>query len=202
MKIGFIGPSDGDVGLVREAIEFLVGDADVSYAIYLGEDDSIDRAVTGWAEEIMQGSASAEAFLDRVVALVRDGEAGEIRQLLAQDRDVRRLFAVRKLPPPPARVIEMIDDRIVTVVYDKAVLDEEDIANASLLVYGKSDKPLLKRFGPRYFFTPGPLKKKAVAIIEVEEEGQVMVGLFDPSGAPLWREALQGRLTGRVMITP
>jgi len=47
---------------------------------------------------------------------------------------------VRRLPPPPARAIEMIDDRVVLLVHDKAVLDEEDIANAHLIVYGKRSR--------------------------------------------------------------
>ena len=87
----------------------------------------------------------------------------------------------------------MIDDRIVLVVHDKSVLDEEDIANASLVVYGQSKEILLKRFGPRYFFTPGPLRAQKVGVIEREDDGRLAVAAFAPSGTPLWREVLAGK---------
>jgi hypothetical protein len=87
----------------------------------------------------------------------------------------------------------MIEDRIVLVVHDKATLDAEDIANATVIVYGKSDEVLLKRFGPRYFFSPGPLRDRKVGILELESDGRIAVGLFEPSGAPLWRQTLQTR---------
>ncbi len=200
MKIGFIGPAGGDLNLLRQAIEFLIHDAGVDQAIYLGVDEDIDATVTVLAEEIMEGSASTEAFYDRALALARDGDAAAIDQLLAADERVRRLRCVRKLPPAPARTVEMIEDRIVTVVYDKGTLQEDDIANATLLVYGLAKEPLLKRFGPRYFFTPGPLYNQRVAVVEADSESNITIGLYDPAGAPVWRETLAGRGGSRVTV--
>ena len=69
---------------------------------------------------------------------------------LQSDAKLARLEFLRTLPPAPARAIEMIGDRIILAVHDKKVLDEEDIANAHVIVYGRSDEMLLKQFGPRY----------------------------------------------------
>ena len=200
MKIGFLGPANGDETLLREAVEFLVSDVEVDQAIYLGLDEEIDEVVGRWARDIA-GDPSDEAFLTRAVELAQQGDAESIDQLLARDTAVARLACVRKLPPAPARAIEMIEDRIVTVVYDKRVLTEEDIANATLLVYGKSDEASFKRFGPRYFFTPGPLGAGKIGLVEAEEDGQVAVGLFEPSGAPVWREVLHGRAGSKMMVS-
>lgn len=193
MRIGVIGPAKGKHGALREAAEFLLGDAGVDQAIYLGTDDAVDRVVQAWSAQVMGGNDGEKAFLDRAAQLAQEGSAAEIEALLEADAQLRRLASLRRLPPSPARAVEMIEDRIVIVVYDKAILDEEDIANAHVIVYGKSDAPLLKRFGPRCFFTPGPLVDGKVGILEVERDGRMAVGLFEPTGVPVWRETLQGR---------
>lgn len=197
MKLGFVGPANGNQELLQEALELLVSDMAVDQAVYLGLDQLVDEVVSSWAAEI----GGKEPFLDRVVTLAQSGGANEIDELLSRDGAVTRLDCVRRLPPPPARAVEMIEDRIVTIVYDKALLDEEDIANSTLLVYGKSKEAALRRFGARYFFTPGPLSGGKIGVVEAEKEGHVVVALFAPSGAPLWREALQSRGTTKVVVT-
>lgn len=194
MRIGLLGPAYGDTEVLREATEFLVGDLAVDQALYLGIDKSLDDVVASWAAEL-GGEQIEDAFLDRAAKLAVSGTAAELEGLIDADLEVRRLGSVRKVPPPPARAIEMIDDRILVIVHDKAVLDEEDIANAHVIVFGKSDEMLLKRFGPRYFFTPGPLAARKVGVIELEGDGRIAIAAYDPSGAPLWREVLQGRGT-------
>lgn len=200
MRLGLIGPANGDVAALREAVEFLVGDAAVDQAVYLGDDDAIARVLATWSEELL-GVGGEDAFLDRVARMARTATAAELQKLLAADVAMERLDAVRCLPPPPARAMEMIDDRVVLLVHDKAMLDEEDIANAHLIVYGKAPKDDLKRFGQRYFFTPGPLSAGKVGLVDVEGDGRIAVALYDPAGAPLFREALVGR-TGKVMVMP
>src|SRR3990172_945955 len=94
--------------------------------------------VNAWARELMEGEPTEEAFLDRAVRAALQGSAEAVERLLAADASMRRLGDLRGLPPSPARAIEMIDDHIVLLVNDKAVLDQEDIANAYLVVYGKA----------------------------------------------------------------
>ncbi|HJL05719.1 MAG TPA: hypothetical protein RMH85_07650 [Polyangiaceae bacterium LLY-WYZ-15_(1-7)] len=194
MRIGLIGPAEGaDEGVLREATEFLLGDAAVDQAIYLGEDGAAEAMATRWAEEL--AGEDGRDFLSRAAELAVSGSAPEIDALLDADAQLRRLEGLRTLPPPPARAVEMVEDRIVLVVHDKKILDEEDIANATVIVYGRSDAMLLKRFGPRYFFTPGPLAAGKVGLIDAEEDGRIAVAVYAPSGMPLHREVLQGRRT-------
>jgi hypothetical protein len=201
MRLGLLGPSDDDTLILREAAEFLLGDAEVDQIIYLGIDGAMERVVAQWGKEIMEGGADEAAFLARAADLAQRGGPDEIEALLSADAHVQKLANIRTLPPAPARAVEMMADRIVLVVHDKAVLDEDDIANSTVIVYGKSDDMLLKKIGPRYFFTPGPLSKRRVAVLETEDdETGIVIAVFDPSGAPLWRELLPARTT-RVQVS-
>ncbi len=200
MRIGLVGPSESDAGLLREAAEFLLGDCGVDEAVYLGSDDVVRRVVDEWAAEIMGGAAGEDAFLDAAARLAIRGDPQEIQRLLERDSEVRRLSALRRLPPPPTRAVEVVDDKVVLFVHDKALLDEEDIANAFLVVYGRSKHSALNRFGPRTFFTPGPLEAGRVALIERERDGSLALALFNPAtGEPAGRELLaSGR--GRFVV--
>lgn len=196
MRIGLLGPTDGDAEVFRDAVEFLIGDVAVDYAIYLGpEDDTLDTLLTDWASEVFEGSPTVDDFLERAHALAAEGEPDAIDALLKKDAFVRQLRKVRKLPPAPTRAVEMVSDRFVIAVHDKRVLDEEDIANANLIVYGKSDEADLRRFGPRYFLTPGPLSDERVAVVEVERDAQVSIALYETSGIPVWRRTMTRRST-------
>jgi len=200
MRIGLVGPANGDELALREALEFVLGDVEVDQAIYLGDDeDTVDEALRGWTAELLDGTVPLEVFLDRAVEVALGGAPADIEALLAAEATVRRLARVRKLPPAPARAVEMLADRIILAVHDKSVLDEEDIANSQLIVYGKSKKAELRRFGPRYFLTPGPLAAHQVAVLELEEDGQVSIGLFETSGLPVWRETM-ARRTSKVSV--
>ncbi|GAB5540693.1 MAG: hypothetical protein RLO52_16805 [Sandaracinaceae bacterium] len=196
MRIGLLGPSDGDAETLREAIEFLLDDMEVDQAVYLGLDEEVlDAVIRDW----VGGDPSDEAFLTQAVEAAMGGTPEHIEALLEQRELVERLAKVRKLPEPPARAVEMLADRILLFVNDKSILDEEDIANANLVAYGRSSSAELRRFGPRYFLTPGPLSKEQVAVVELEPDGQVSLALFDISGVPVWRETM-ARRTSKVKL--
>lgn len=199
MRIGFIGPvGDADLSVLREATEFLLGDAEAEQAVYLGEDGAADRLAELWMAELEE--AAEGDFLSRAAAVAVSGSPAAIEDLLERDAQARRLSRLRALPPAPARAVEMMEDRILLAVHDKSILDEEDIANASVIVYGRSKEALLKRFGPRYFFTPGPLSGGTVGLFEADGDGKISVAAYAPTGEPLWREVLQGRRS-KVSVT-
>lgn len=164
MRIGFVGPASGDTDTLARAIELLLADPAVEQVIYLGDDGAADAVMASWSERSM----GPEEFLDRAAHLAAHGSPERILQLLDEERAAARLAAVRRLPAHPARAIEMMDKWIVLAVHDKAVLDEEDIANAQIIVYGRSEAPDLKQFGPRAFFTPGPLANGTVGRLDVD----------------------------------
>jgi hypothetical protein len=76
------------------------------------------------------------------------------------------------------------------LVHDKALLDEEDILSASLLVYGKSDLPFTKKIGTRWFFTPGELSEQGGICVLDDAKEEIEASLFDKNGALIKTETL------------
>jgi hypothetical protein len=186
MRIGLIGPAGQARPKLERAIELLTGDRAMNQVIYLGNDDAAGLVI---AERARAGLAQ-DAFLARGAELACAGSADDIAQLLHEQRETGRLGLVRNLPEPPARAIEMMDKWIVLAVHDKAVLDEDDISNAHIIVYGRSEAPGLNRFGPRCFFTPGPLGLDRIGCLELMPEGHVEVRLLALDGGVQWSEPL------------
>lgn len=186
MRIGILGPTRDETAL-REAVSFLFLDVDAEQIVFLGDADFLDDTTGRWAREL--AGAGEPDFLARAVEVACGGDAAAIDSLLSRDDLGARLGRVRKLPPPPARAIELVDDRVVLFVHDKGVLDEEDIANAHLIVHGAGPKWELKKFGKRIFFSPGHAEGGEVGVIESDDAG-VSVAVFDLGGRPVLREAL------------
>lgn len=187
MRIGVVGPADKSRRQLRRGLALLMDDPDVRQIIYLGMDGAAREVAEAWSRERM----SPEQFVMRGASLAENGTATEIAALLDEERSARRLQVIRRLPDPPARAIEMLDRWIVLAVHDKAVLDEDDIANAHIIVYGKSDSMSVKHFGPRCFFTPGPVAKGRVGRLELLSNGQVEVRGIDLDGNTVLQEGVR-----------
>jgi len=202
MRIGVVGPGDQDPKLLREAGEFLLGDCGVEQAFYLGPHESLEAVLGDWTAEVTRGVTTEEGFASTALTVALSGSADDVRGLLARDRERQRLTAFRPLPPAPAHAIELFDDKILLFVHDKAQLSQEDIENAFVVVYGRSKQCALHRFGPRTFFTPGPLSQNRVAVLERAEDGHLAIAQFDPrTGEPCGREVIQVRRT-RMVVSP
>ena len=105
MRLGFIGPAEGDVEALREALDFLLGDAGADTVIYMGEDDTADqlaeetrRAASGGSDGSFFGAAREAAI---------GGSAEQIGALLGAEEELEKLSALRILPPSPMRAIEI-----------------------------------------------------------------------------------------------
>jgi hypothetical protein len=186
MRIGLIGPAGQARAKLERAIDLLIGDRAMHQVIYLGNDDAAGQIVI----ERERAGLAQDAFLARGARLACGGSADEIAQLLAEQHETSRLGLVRRLPEPPARAIEMMDKWIVLAVHDKAVLDEDDISNAHVIVYGRAEEPGFNRFGPRCFFTPGPLARDRIGCLELMPHGHVEVRLLTLAGEVQWSEPL------------
>jgi hypothetical protein len=102
------------------------------------------------------------------------------------------------LPPPPGRTIELLDGRVAVLLYDKATLDEDDIAGASLLIFGKSSERLVKRVGARTFVAPGRIGCDGGGSAILDDEGStgVRVRIIDGAGAVVHAEQIGAIMTG------
>ncbi|PTL85276.1 hypothetical protein DAT35_00700 [Vitiosangium sp. GDMCC 1.1324] len=60
-------------------------------------------------------------------------------------------------PTIPRKVLDMVGETLVCVVYDKNDLTRDDLVNAIIFIHGKESEPKLVQIGPRYFLSPGRL---------------------------------------------
>ncbi|HEY8073251.1 MAG TPA: hypothetical protein VIF62_04060 [Labilithrix sp.] len=191
MRLGLLGPSGGDVGALGRAAEFLLNGARVHRAIYLGNDGALDRAVAAWARKLVGDDPSDDGAWRRAAEVALKGTPEQIDKYVASERARQRLKSLEALSEQVSRTIEMIGDRVAVLIHDKALLDEEDILAANLLFYGKSDGPLVKKIGARWFVTPGPIGSAGGGLAVLEDDGpDILVKIYDSTGKPGIEEAL------------
>lgn len=192
MRIGLLGPAEGDVAALGRASEFLLNSAKVSRAIYLGVDGCLDRAVAAWARKLVGGEdPSDEAAWRRAAEIALAGTPEQIDRFVAAERARLRLKSLEALPDDVARTIEMVGDRVAVMIYDKAALDEEDILAANILVFGKSDAPLVRRVGQRWFVSPGLIGSTGGGIAVLDDEpAEIKLTIYDSTGKASTEETL------------
>jgi len=192
MRLGFLGPRNihAEDAVVEYAADFLLHDAKVDRAIYLGIDDALERVVASWAQRLVGDDPTDRGAWRKARDLSLKGSFGDIDAFVAAQRTRLRLRALESLPQRIWRTIEMVGDRVAVLVHDKALLDEEDILSASLLVYGKSDIPLTKKIGTRWFMTPGELSDTGGVVVLDDAKEEIEVSLFDQTGALIRTETL------------
>jgi hypothetical protein len=210
MRLGLLGPASGDVGALGRAAEYLLNSARVHRAIYLGNDGALDRAVAAWARKLVGDDPSDGGAWRRAADVALGGTPEEIDLFVSTERARLRLKALEALPSAPygegearqvARTIEMIGDRVAVLIFDKAQLDEEDILAANILLYGKSDTPLVKRIGARWFVSPGTIgcEGGGLAVLD-DEKDDLFVTVYDGAGRATLREPLTLARTSKMRM--
>ena len=181
MRLGVVGPSQDptEFGL---AIDLLLGRFEADVVIYVGQESPVTTL-----------DLNDDDVLKKVSDIALQGDASAIRQIAKEFKRSQNLARVQRLPKAPARALEMIDDRIVIFVYNKADLDEDDVFNSNLVVYGSAEHHELHRFGPRLFFSPGPLAGGRLGLISTPGDGRCTLELLDMDGQVHMTETVQGR---------
>ncbi len=197
MRLGVLGPAGGDVAALGRAAEFLLNTVRVHRAIYVGSDDAIDRAVAAWARKLVGEDPSADGTWTRASNLALEGTPEEIDRFVAGERARLRLRALEALPSSANVAIERIGNRVVVLVHDATGLAERDVSNASVVVFGKSDAPAIRRVGERWFITPGSIGARGggLAVLD-DEQPDVCVTIFDGTGRATRRESLGSHADG------
>lgn len=197
MRLGFIGPAQSDTGALERVAKLLIVDFEVDQLIYLGEDDALREFV-----DAHESKETGDSIEQRVARVAATGSPSDIEDVLRMLRGARYLEKLRVAPRAPSRAMEMLDDRIVLIVRNKGTLGEEDVINSNVVVYGDASELMFKRFGPRCFFSPGPLGGGYVGLLdEHSEAGGVVLKAIDTSGETWWSEPIQGR-GAKVMVAP
>lgn len=198
MRLGVLGPAQGDLGGLARAAQRLLDDVRPERVLYLGDDDALDRVVAGWAASIVGVDASQEGLFERAVEcayLAPD----EIDHFVESERARLRLRVFVSLPEG-RRTIELMDGRVVLFVHDKGVLDEEDILAASVVVFGRHEGALVKPIGARHFVSPGRIGGPSGVGVLDDAEGALTFECFAPDGSRLLREVLAPARAARMRV--
>lgn len=201
MRFGLLGPANGDLAGLARCAEFLLNGGRVTRAIYLGADDALEDTVALWAESLVGPNPSDEGVWERALVVAATGSPDHIDAFLRAERARLRLKSLERLPPVELRTVEMFGDGVAMLIHDKALLDEEDIFSATFLVYGRSNGPLVKRIGPRWFLTPGPIGPAGGGCAIIDDSGDdVIATLYDADGRATASETLTVRRTAKLSV--
>jgi hypothetical protein len=186
---------------LRALSELLLFELRADRVVYLGPDDALDRAMAGWAGSL-GAPTNDEEFLREAALLGAEGTAESIEALLERDARRHRLRDLVALPGIYARGVELLEDGVLLVVFDRSVLDEDDIANAQVVAYGHASAPDLRVIGPRAFVTPGyAIAPTGVSVALVDETAAgLALTLHDQDGAETQRAALPRRRSVKVEV--
>jgi hypothetical protein len=183
VRLGLLGPAGDDLATLARSAEFLLNGAKVNRVIYLGADEALEETVALWAESLVGTDASDEGLWNRAFRVAAEGTPDQIDGFLRGERGRLRLKSLEGLPTSELRSVEMFGDRVAVLIHDKALLDEEDIFSATFLVYGKSDGPLVKKIGTRWFLTPGPIGSPGGGALVLDDgNDEVVATLYDGEG--------------------
>lgn len=190
MRLGLLGPSQGDLPALGKAADLLLNTLRVDRAVYLGSDGALERAVQAWARKLVGDRGDDEGLWARAFTAALEPGTEALERLLAMETARRRLRALEMLPDERTRALEMLGDRVALLIHDKAHLDEEDILAANYLVYGRSDAPSVRRIGARWFLTPGVLgAASGVGVIDDDGDDAILT-FYEPGGRVLATEVL------------
>jgi phytoene dehydrogenase-like protein len=200
MRLGLIGPAENRDDLLERAVRFLYRDLGVHRAIYLGLDPALDRVVHDMAAKLVNDEPGEAAVWQRAANRCADASPDQIDEFLQAERERLALVVFASLPGGETRLVELLNGKVAVMIHDKALLDEDDIASATYLVFGKSDEPLVKPIGSRWFLSPGPLATFGIMLLE-DADGRVELSLYDNLGHEVRRERLLSAPSNRVSIT-
>jgi hypothetical protein len=198
VRLALLGPSDGDTAALARATVAALDRLEADRVVYLAADGALDAVAAAWAELI-----GAERPLDERVAHLLDGAAAAVSAEVERERARRRLERLHALPAAGSRTLELLYDRVVLLVDDKSVLDEEDLLPASIIVFGRGD-PTVRRVGTRVFLAPGHVTKRDQGILLLEEvvggTPAIRATFCDVDGNERHRENIDAQRAARLRV--
>lgn len=200
MRLALLGPCDGDLWALARGATSALDLLDADQVVYLGVDGALDYIVEEWALSI-----GIDAPIDdrlRADPSLLDGDPDVIEGEVERERARLRLARLRSIAGPGLRALEIMNDRVVLLVDDKAVLDEEDLLPATIIVFGKGS-PTVRRIGSRTFAAPGRLDKPNEGLLVLDEGAGgvgITVTLHDREGVEKQRERVETSRAAKLRV--
>jgi hypothetical protein len=202
MRFAVLGPANDDLVALEKGANLVLFEHEAEQVIYLGPDDALDRVVRGWAARLVGDDPTDEGIWDRAARRCAEGTPDQIDRFIAAERRRERLKALRCLPAATSRTIEILEGRVAVLLHDKALLDEEDILPASLLIFGKSHVPVVRNVGSRTFISPGEIGggPAGIALLSDDENGDLIVSIYEPTGGLVESHVVPTLRTGKFTV--
>jgi hypothetical protein len=189
MRLALLGPAEGHTEALEAAARFVLQQHAVDRAVYLGTDGALDAVVRKWAARLVGDNPSEAGVWSRAVRACLRAEPAEIDRYIATERERTSLRIFESLPDAETRAVEMLGGALVVMIHDKALLNEEDMLPARVLLFGKSRAPVVKQVGQRWFLSPGSFEEAGLMLLDDADEG-ILLTLFDKSCRELRTERL------------
>ncbi len=201
MRIALLGPCAKNRADLRQAATFVLETANADRAVYLGGDEALDEMVDEWAAEIVHGDAGPAGLWDRTLDLLKpEAGAAEIRETLAREQALEPLRRLEQLPRGTGRSLELFGSRVAILVDDRERLDEDDLATAEIVVYGKSPEARVRRIGARWFLSPGAMGGDFGVLLLEETDRDLRATFHDPTGKVRGSETLTKAQGAKVRV--
>ncbi len=198
MRIGFLGPSEGDLDALERAATFLLHRENVVRAVYLGNDGALDRCVARWAKRLVGEDPSDDGAWERAGELASVGSPEEIDRFVTGERERLRLRALATLPEDAPYAFESSGEVPTLMTWDASTLGEEDLSRAHLVVVGNAVAPKLDERGHRWVVHLGPIGSRGgVAVLDGAAR---VITIYDSSERELMRAELAEPRTARLTI--
>ncbi len=205
MRIGLASDSHGNLDALEKAFAVFVREG-VERVFFLGGkladvDAVLARRRRGPGSAVPRSDSEFLAAFEEALARHASGDP-------IGDRIVR--VASRGCPEyatgvVPSKQMDLVEGRICCLVHDKAELDRDDIATATVLFHGNAEKAAVVQIGPRYFVTPGRLRPAngapaTFAVVEMTEKELVLAVHSAESAAELRRERASFAAGGKMSV--
>ena len=200
MRIGFLGPSGGDLDALERAATFLLWSENVARAVYLGADGALDRCVVAWARRLVGDDPSDEAAWERASQLAASGAPADIDRFVSGERQRLRLRALATLPEDAPYAMETAADLTMLLASDATTLSADDVSRAHLVVVGNAQATRLEERGTRWELELGAIGPRG-GIAVLDAQGTTgFVTVYDTSERELLRVELTEPHTARLEI--
>jgi hypothetical protein len=166
MRIGFLGPAEGDLDLLERSASFLLRER-AARVVYLSHDGALDRCVGAWAARLVGDDPTDDGAWTRAADVAIGGSADALDEFVTSERQRLRLRALVSLPDGSSCSLETLGDLTILMTHNAGVLSDEDLTHATLIVDGASVAPILEPRGTRWWLSPGHLGRHGgVALVD------------------------------------
>jgi hypothetical protein len=201
MRLALFGPAapEKSGADLQKAAEFALFAMTTERAVYLGDDDAMDLVAKTWNQKL--SSPGYANFWEEVrVLLDPKTDRSQVEQAALREQARLSLRRLEVLPRNNRRSLELLGSRVAVLVDDRERLEAEDLAEANLVIYGKSPAPRARLVGEQWFISPGSLSDEGgVAIIE-ETGDTLRVTFYDCAGNTHGSEILKNKAKTKFMV--